>query len=730
MNSLCARFVALHGATLPMARSLRLAPTMLLSLLLLPACAARSAAQPSTAARDTTEGDSTDGILRFDVVVTDKTGAPVSGLKQEDFTLLDDGREQSLVSFHAYDASEKPDPPSEIILVLDALNLSPQQLTTADREVEHFLQTAGRLDHPTLVYRLSDSGLFASQQSTDGDALARQIADPSALRAVWREPVRLIEPQLTTEYANDRNRSSLKALGAITIEARQRHGHKLLLWIGPGWPVQAGGNSSFDEIVEFSTRLREARVQLDSITAWPAPDGAFMYQKFLTGVRLAKEAVPGNLSLDVLATQSGGVVVPAASHLAMLIRQCIEHVDDFYTLTFDPPPTTRPDDYHAIQVAVNRPNLSVRTNHAYYNEPTFYDQLAAPREPITADNLQQTIASLRSLSDSQAAQHLSTLILTSRLSQAQLDSMLPHLHGRKSREALILLADQSAFLPPPAASIPSTPAPIPSEQQRMLQRTVNYLHTTIPTIPDLFAARTTVQYEERSQQSVSWKLASPDQSLTAAAPESVTVLIRDWKEVTEAPTSHSQSPAASTHSLTTTGTFGPILAIVAVVDAVAPHSRITWSRWELDAAGPRAVFQYIVPQPSSHFQTRFCCLANSGGTVPFNRTSAYHGEITLDPGSGAVLRVTAQADFPPRLPIIRSQMMVEYGAVSIGGQTYVVPLHSVAVSRFRTLKMQHQWNTTFGVYGPFATALNSVTFSRYHLFRSRHRILTDAPSTP
>ncbi len=35
--------------------------------------------------------DPTPGIIRLDVVVTDKSGTPVSGLKQEDFTLLDNG---------------------------------------------------------------------------------------------------------------------------------------------------------------------------------------------------------------------------------------------------------------------------------------------------------------------------------------------------------------------------------------------------------------------------------------------------------------------------------------------------------------------------------------------------------------------------------------------------------------------------------------------------------------
>lgn len=67
--------------------------------------------------------------------------------------------------------------------------------------------------------------------------------------------------------------------------------------------------------------------------------------------------------------------------------------------------------------------------------------------------------------------------------------------------------------------------------------------------------------------------------------------------------------------------------------------------------------------------------------------------------------------------------MVEYGPVVIGGQTYICPARSVSIFRSRTDRLLHQWNIDFGVYGPFETSLNDVTFSQYHLFRSEHRIL-------
>jgi hypothetical protein len=61
-----------------------------------------------------------DGLVRLDVVVTDKSGKPIAGLEPRDFTLLDDGLPERILSFQAYDGiTTRPDPPVEVILVID-----------------------------------------------------------------------------------------------------------------------------------------------------------------------------------------------------------------------------------------------------------------------------------------------------------------------------------------------------------------------------------------------------------------------------------------------------------------------------------------------------------------------------------------------------------------------------------------------------------------------------------
>src|ERR1700730_3685825 len=62
--------------------------------------------------------DPSQGTIRLDVAVTDKSGNPVSGLRQQDFTLRDNGELGKIVSFQAFDGvTAKPDPAVEVILV-------------------------------------------------------------------------------------------------------------------------------------------------------------------------------------------------------------------------------------------------------------------------------------------------------------------------------------------------------------------------------------------------------------------------------------------------------------------------------------------------------------------------------------------------------------------------------------------------------------------------------------
>jgi hypothetical protein len=528
-----------------------------------------------------------------------------------------------------------------------------------------------------------------------------------------------------------RNEASLKALGAIAIEERKRPSRKLLLWVGPGWPTEFGtelGRHSFDEITELSTRLREARISLISVTAWAYPKREFSYEEYLQGVRSGKDARPGDVSLEVLATKSGGVVTAPAFDLQGTIDRYVEHANDFYTVSFDPPKADHPDEHHELKIVVNGRDATARTNSEYYAEPSYYDQQAAVVQRITVQQFENELRDHRGHSDADLARYISTIELTERLDNEALVRAISLMRGERSRDALISIADQSTFFPPPALEIPQSPIPDSNEQISMVNRLRQYLTEAIPNLPNLYATRTTVRYSEpRQQDELAWKTIPIDQSLHPFGTERRTVLVRNSKEITDS--ASGGKPTSRERNLLSEGAFGPIFSMVSG-DIAGPGGKVEWGRWE-EADGQRlAVFRFAVQDGSRDFEVGFCCLLEPDGTLPYKRKTTYHGEIAVDPQSGAMLHIWIEADLPGRLPFIRTAFAVDFGPIVIGGKTYLCPTKSVYISRARTVKMLQEWDQTFAVYGPFQTLLNDVTFTKYHIFRSEHRILTDYSTAP
>jgi hypothetical protein len=354
--------------------------------------------------------------------------------------------------------------------------------------------------------------------------------------------------------------------------------------------------------------------------------------------------------------------------------------------------------------------------------------------------LQQVLEGANGKRDADMAREISDLELTERLSDAGVVAWQANSNGAKSRAALVALADASLFLDPPAADVAADDAPDLRAQRRMAALAVDYVNTTMRTLPNLFATRTTIRYEETPEhfdETGRHRIGYEPLHQVGTAKE--TVLYRDGREIVQAVDKRRKHDVRA-EGLTDKGTFGPTLG--AVIDAAAAPGGLTWSRWEKSTAGLRAVFRYAIAEGSSRFQVSYCCLPYGDGTSAFHKLTGYHGEIAIDPESGAILRLTLISDLRPDLqlyraderveyspaeiggmPLIRSDTLIEYGPVSIGGKTYICPLKSVSISRSRTIKILTGLPGEFRTFGPFATFLNDVSFGEYHAFRGEPRIL-------
>jgi hypothetical protein len=73
----------------------------------------------------------------------------------------------------------------------------------------------------------------------------------------------------------------------------------------------------------------------------------------------------------------------------------------------------------------------------------------------------------------------------------------------------------------------------------------------------------------------------------------------------------------------------------------------------------------------------------------------------------------------------RADMMVEYGAVGIGGKLYTCPVRGVSIS---VGDMPRPTRVSVAAGGPEmseVTRLDDVVFSDYHVFRSEMRIVPE-----
>jgi hypothetical protein len=433
-----------------------------------------------------------------------------------------------------------------------------------------------------------------------------------------------------------------------------------------------------------------------------------------------------HFSLPALAHQSGGLVLDK-SNIVRAIRDCVEDAGEFYTLSFDPPHATQADEYHDLNVQMNAPGLSARTNNGYYDQPVFYDQPRVPARRVTVHELEQILDKDNKEHDDELAKQLTGLELTERLSSSRLSLWKDRLRGKKSNAALVALADESAFLDSPAAEILSDPAPDLGTQRQMLSRTVKYLKEVIPKLPDFFSMRITTEYQQPSpQKGDTWKTAPADQSLREAVTEKATLRYRNGHEEQDAEKKKGSSSARK-KDLNFIGVFGPILGSV-LVDATRGDSKLIWSRWVQGEEGREAVFRYIVRAENPHYNVTHCCLV--GGNT-FLASPKYLGELAIDPGTGSVLRLTMESEpgwipepsLNPVLPVKGAAMMVEYGPVEIGGKRYICPRRSVVIMRVRTVSTLTIWDQTFDVYAPYETLLNDIAYNDYHKFGSEARML-------
>lgn len=312
--------------------------------------------------------------ISLDVAVTDKTGQAVGDLEPFDLTLLDNNQPRKILSFRRTDSAtgSRFDPPVEVILVIDAVNLPYQAVTLQRLEVEKFLRlNKGQLEFPTSVFLFTSQGLHVQPApSKDGNALAEVLDKANGT-------VRARDLSGGVYSLVEQFQDSFRGMQGIAENESRKPGRKVLIWVGPGWPLlterffiqsDPSRQNYFHQLVMLTKQLREARITVYNVAPIVGVTRE-LYKDYLKPVTEMRKMEIADLALEVQAVNTGGRVLDPGNDLAALIQKCQSDIGPYYTVTFEPPQAAGADEFHSLRMQVSGDGRTARTDFGYYDEP-------------------------------------------------------------------------------------------------------------------------------------------------------------------------------------------------------------------------------------------------------------------------------------------------------------------------------------------------------------------------
>lgn len=307
--------------------------------------------------------------IRLNVSVEDKSGAPVTGLQQRDFTVNDNRSAAEITSFKQVTPQQEP---VHLIVLIDAVNPPFSTVAYERDQVNRFLKAnGGKLAYQTTFGFVMDNGILMGKTFTqDGNRLSDALEHYNqGLRTIHRG---------SQDGGFDRAQICLAAMRQLTQFAGPLPGRKLVIWVSPGWPLLTGPRIDLDErqerglfaeVVQVSTELRTADITMYDVNPFGAGESlvhADYYKEFLKGVRNPQDTQIGDLGLQVIAVQSGGMSFESNSDVTGQIGRCLKDAQAWYEITIQPARAEKPEEFHEVQVKVDKGDATARTRNGYY----------------------------------------------------------------------------------------------------------------------------------------------------------------------------------------------------------------------------------------------------------------------------------------------------------------------------------------------------------------------------
>ncbi|HEY6348440.1 MAG TPA: VWA domain-containing protein [Candidatus Angelobacter sp.] len=351
---------------------------LLLPLLLLaPRSFSQSTPQSQTVLRATTR------LVILDVVATDEKGQPVSGLKAEDFTVLEDGKPQQLIDFSfqrpttaphtlpklapnvVSNAPEYSSASSLNVILLDAINTDFSSHAYAQEMLIKYLDSSPAIQ-PTAVYALDGKLMLLHDFTTDTRALREVLAHfkpqgPTHIPDVYAAASPFSRRGSYQVSVHGRE-VSFNAMRFLAQSLAGYPGRKNLIWLSEGFPLSLFPDTTLGDaafaVTDFSPMVE--KIADDLMNAEVA-----LYPIDAAGVSI-DDRFPARTAMVSMAERTGGKTFYNRNDIDTGVRTSIDDGSTYYNMQYYPQNKTWDNRFRKIEVKVNRPHVHLQYRQGYF----------------------------------------------------------------------------------------------------------------------------------------------------------------------------------------------------------------------------------------------------------------------------------------------------------------------------------------------------------------------------
>lgn len=320
-------------------------------------------------------------VVQLDVTVLDEHRQPVLGLTADDFTIVEGGTVQPIVSFSPVDlpprlvggaawvhevapdvASNHQDTQRVVIVVMDDCHIAfdPGDAGTARRIAAQTIDHLGPTDMAAVVFTASRR---QGQEFTSDRARLRAAVARFTPRGGVAPPHRFSASRTASGGVPLGSSSGGPCSSFRTIEQTMQNTaealrdwagwRKTLVFISPFTPVFRA--DAVDTVVDIGVwgRVFDA-MQEANVT---------VYQFDPRGLEVGADITQ---DLGMFADATGGATIRNTNAPEAAVPQMFRENSSYYMIGFQPVDTTRNGRFRSIDVRVNRPGVTVRTRSGYF----------------------------------------------------------------------------------------------------------------------------------------------------------------------------------------------------------------------------------------------------------------------------------------------------------------------------------------------------------------------------